>query len=56
MIPKGECDLTSGHGRAGIERWWLGGDDAEGTCNWAVILLYVSLMPVPFVLVAWLLS
>ena len=48
----------SGHGARGESRegWGLDDDNVDDARNWAVLLLYVPLMTVPFLAVAWLLS
>lgn len=56
MISIDKREFGGRQGRSRGERWRLEDDDFEGARNWAVILLYVSLMTVPFMLVAWLLS
>lgn len=37
-------------------RWQLDDNELASARNWAGILLYVTLMTVPFLIVAWLLS
>lgn len=56
MIPVEEREPGHGGGSASHDRWCADDDDLEGARNWAVILLYVPLMTVPFLAVAWFLS
>lgn len=56
MIPAQKGDSRQGARGAGHDRWGVDDDDIEGARNWAVILLYVPLMTVPFLAVAWFLS
>ncbi|MBV2185366.1 MAG: hypothetical protein KUL88_12610 [Rhizobium sp.] len=56
MISIDKREFDGGQSRSQSEHWRLEDDDLEGARNWAVILLHVSLMTVPFMVVAWLLS
>lgn len=56
MIPVEERELRHGAGRASHDRWGVDDEEYEGARNWAVILLYVPLMTVPFLAVAWFLA
>ncbi|MBW8285903.1 MAG: hypothetical protein K0M55_20150 [Rhizobium sp.] len=56
MIPADKRESGQRAHRAGHDRWGVDDDDVEGARNWAVLLLYVPLMTVPFLAVAWFLS
>lgn len=56
MIPAEKRESGQHARRAGHDRWGVDDDDVEGARNWAVLLLYVPLMTVPFLAVAWFLS
>ncbi|WP_454287140.1 hypothetical protein [Rhizobium arsenicireducens] len=57
MMPAEEQEFAHGRSSASHDRWRKGDDDGlEGARNWAVILVHVSLMTVPFLAVAWFLA
>lgn len=56
MITVEEGDAGPRARGAGHDRWGVDDDELGGARNWAVILLYVPLMTVPFLAVAWFLS